>query len=184
MKEFGIALFCLLFIGACQNTEQPSQTGEQAPPAPQTANPQSPVDNAGSFSPPLSPGNSPSTAIITNGYWVIEFYVPADNDYNKKMANKGRWYKFNTDGTFICGQWQEQISHGSWRYGTSVFGNPTIIADAQADRLDGEWEFQTSANGAEMSWAGQKAFGVEEGAMAKAINLTSMPTKAQFGVAE
>jgi hypothetical protein len=175
MKPFAMLLFSLLLVASCQNAEQVGEDGAANTAAPAAG-------NDGSFAAPISPGDSPTTDLITKDYWVIEFYVPFDNDYEKKMANKGRWYKFEKDGTFTCGQWQEDHSYGTWRYGTSVFGNPTIVADAKNDNLDAEWEFRPSANGTEMSWAGQQSFGVEEGTMAKAISLMTKPTKAQFGV--
>ena len=180
MKNLALFLFCLSLLAACRNTEQADSATDGTVQSADNSLLQS--GNTGSFAPPISPGDSPTTNILTTQYWVMEYYVPFDNDYDKKMANKGRWYKFEKDGTFTCGQWQESHSNGSWRYGTSTFGNPTIVADALNDRLDAEWEFQFGNANTEMSWAGQQAFGVEGGAMVKAINLGSMPTKAQFGV--
>lgn len=182
MKQFGTFFLVLLLMSACQHAEQVDNSVDRMGDAPGNTSAQNAAANTGSFAPPISPGDSPTTQLITKDYWVIEYYVPFDDDYNKKMANKGRWYKFKNDGTFVCGQWQEETSHGSWRYGTSVFGRPTIVADAKNDRLDAEWEFQANGDGSEMSWAGQQRFGVEEGTMVKAINLMTMPTKAQFGV--
>ena len=181
MKQLASFLFCLTFLISCQNSEQANTASNQPGVTSQNTGAN---NNTGTFAPPISPGESYNTSIITKDYWVMEFYVPFDNSYEKKMANKGRWYKFSNDGTFTCGQWQEETSYGSWRYGRSVFDNLTIVADAANDNLDAEWEFQIGSGGTEMSWAGQQAFGVEAGAMVKAVNLLTMPTKKQFGVEE
>lgn len=182
MRPLVTFLFCLTLLFSCRNTEQTNEVVEEG--TPMNTTPRQAADNNGSFSPPISPGDSDNTSIITKDYWVIEFYVPFDDSYEKKMANKGRWYKFEKDGTFTCGQWQEDHSYGSWRYGRSQFNNLTIVADAKNDNLDAEWEFQIGNQGTEMSWAGQQSFGVEAGTMAKAINLLTKPTKQQFGVEE
>jgi len=180
MKQLASFLFCLVLLISCQNTEQADRSGT----ASTSGSVQDARANDGNFSPPISPGDSYNTTVITKDYWVIEFYVPFDQSYEKKMANKGRWYKFKNDGTYVCGQWQEETSFGSWRYGRSAMGELTIVTDAKNDRFDGEWQFQIGSGATEMSWAGQQSFGVEEGTMCKVINLTSKPTKKQFGVEE
>ena len=136
----------------------------------------------GSFANPLSPGNSPMAVLLQQQFWVFEFYINPDL---KKVnrTNKGRWYQFMADGTFLNGHWEEQTGHGSW-FLTTENDKTFLLLDNIDNKQDVQFEIQDT-NDAEdaMSWIGVKGY-PEGGAIIKVIQLLSRPTKAQFGVQE
>ena len=85
------------------------------------------------------------------------------------------------DGTFVCGQWEETYSYGSW----AVYNDGAkelIHFDAVNDALDMEFEMQAVSQLKDyMSWAGTGTYDMKRIAV-KATSLLSMPTKAQFGI--
>lgn len=132
---------------------------------------------------PIAP-NTHSTYVQTllNNYWVYEYYVDSQ-DRSNQIPNKGRWYKFNPDGTFTGGQWQEQTHAGSWVLNIED-GTWVIYLDSNNDALDNQFFIQGLEPGAEStSWVGTSRFDNSH-IIIKVINLLTMPTKAQFGVEE
>lgn len=170
--RFLALIFSFLMIQACGNEKTPTQENV----ATQTPASES---SGGSFQSPLSPGQSPLIQDLTTNYWVFEFYVDPKNQMGQSI-NEGRWYKFETDGTFTSGQWEAQDANGSWSI-QKVEGADRLYLDSNRDAEDGRWNIQSNAGGDAMSWVGIRRE-PNQGVMLKAINLLTMPTREQFGV--
>ena len=159
-----IIFFLMFFLLACnQNTEQRGAEG-----------------CAGGAVPALALGNNRETNILTTNYWVIEFYVGQGESFEPKKANRGKWYKFNKDGTFQSGHWEVPGCSGTWRvdYSTQY---PMFIADSYNDAEDWAWHIQgVTEDNSEMSLVGAQGYS-NYADLVKAINLLTPPTKKQFG---
>ncbi len=170
-----ILLVLLAGAMACNGDGQKAQ-GETASTAGIVSN-----EPKGSFLPPLNPGESPLISILTKDFWVFEYYVAEDAEARK--VNKGRWFKFNPDGTFESGHWEEQTGYGSWRI-NEFEGNLVLYLDNIYDSQDGQWEIQgVNQEQDTMTWVGVNKTSTA-GIITKVINLLARPTKAQFGVEE
>ncbi|HQU59441.1 MAG: hypothetical protein KDD02_02950 [Phaeodactylibacter sp.] len=135
----------------------------------------------GSFLDPVNPGTSPLISVLTTNYWVFEYYVAEDPEARK--GNKGRWFKFNPDGSYESGQWEEQTGYGAWRL-NEFEGDLVLSLDNIYDSQDGQWEVQgVNKEQDTMTWVGVNKTKTA-GIITKVINLLTKPTKAQFGVEE
>lgn len=145
-------------------------------------NKKSAAGETGSFAPPLAPGNSPTATLLQQQFWVIEHYIDADLQ-RMSIADKGRWYQFFADGTFVNGSWEEQTGKGSW-FLTVQEGKEFLLLDNIDNTQDTQFEIQAINNARDaMSWVGIKGF-ADGGAIIKVMQLLSRPTKAQFNVKE
>lgn len=169
MRVFFIAILMVVWFSGCQNDDQGA--GQNA------AGDSSSSTTALKATPPP---NTREAQILLRNYWVFEFYiVPGDRETS--MANRGRWYKFNADGTFLTGQWEEDWSQGIWSiyYGGEF---PVIHVDAERNDIDGEWELQGISGDEEtLSWMGTRRYN-HKGTAVKVINLLTKPTKKQFNM--
>lgn len=133
----------------------------------------------GSAAAPLAPGDNRETRILTNNFWVIEFYVSSTEGENKSW-NRGRWYQFNKDGTFASGHWDKQTAYGTWTVDYTP-KYPLVVIDSYNDAEDCAWHMQgVTPDESEMSMVGGEGYS-NYADMVKAINLMTMPTKKQFG---
>ena len=184
MKYLNIILILLVFLFvACDEDPKRSDIGQQSSESNQDVNAQvqSPACVEGSFVPALAPGNSYYEQLAQMNWWVMEYYINTQGPKDRlDRSQTGRWFKFEADGTFTEGQWEEQIGYGTWRM-TERDGKTFLFVDNFCNNRDGEWEVQ-DANNAEdaMSWNGMKGYS-DGGAIVKIINLLSRPTKKQFG---
>jgi hypothetical protein len=173
-------LICLLSIQACTGDDATNDNNSTATTNTPTANT---LTTEGSFATPVLPDrNKEKVQLLLRTHWVAEHWVNhADNSQNKLY--KGRWWKFNEDGTYTMGQWQETLTNGSW----VVYNDgpkELLHLDAANDELDMEFEMQAMSQLKDyMSWVGTKTYNMQSIAV-KSISLLSMPTKAQFGVPE
>ena len=125
--------------------------------------------------------NKPKVQLLLRyPYWVAEYWVNhEDNSQNK--PNQGRWWSLKPDGTFVTGQWEDTYSYGSW----AVYSDgpkDLLHLDALDDSLDMEFELQAVSSMEDyMSWSGTRTYKMSRIAV-KAIALTSMPTRKQFGL--
>ncbi len=134
----------------------------------------------GSFSPPIPPGDSFEAQLLMKDYWVMEYYV-GDAKKVSSRSQKGRWFRFNPDGTFINGQWDETTGKGSWHLKRRDNKN-FLYLDNIDDIQDCEWEIQGINQGQDaMTWVASQGY-VDGGAIIKIISLMSQPTKKQFGI--
>ncbi|MCB9080687.1 MAG: hypothetical protein H6555_03140 [Lewinellaceae bacterium] len=140
---------------------------------------------------PITPANFRETPLLTAAFWVFEFYVIPDRP-GAGVPRKGTWYRFNPDGTYVGGHWEDQNDYGTWfieekpsmhRPG-ETFRN-IFIDSAVDDFRDVEYEIQgVEAAGEVMSWVKTKNSADKESGLAKAIKMLSSPTKQQFGITE
>ena len=99
-------------------------------------------------------------------------------------SESGRWYKFEDNGTFTNGQWQEQTGNGSWFLNYRE-GKTYLLCDNLYNSQDVEWEIQ-GINQAQdaMSWVATTKGYTDSGGMVKIIQMLTPPTKEQFGYKE
>lgn len=145
----------------------------------------------GTASPPLTQPTNQTTQHLVQNFWVAEFYVipSSDGKLYPSIPNKGLWWRFNIDGTYVGGQWDKQFDQGSWFWKAGMgeydkFGL-LYIDSASDDMRDVEFQVQgISDNGTVMSWVKTENSGTREPGMLKMIPLMTMPTKRQFGLPE
>lgn len=124
------------------------------------------------------------TQLLTQSYWVMEFYHDSYGSGQQRLNGQGQWLKFKSDGTFIGGHWDRQTHAGAWYI---LFDGPEVYLtlDSNVDRQDAKWHIQ-AINGERnaMGWVRTPDFGprTPRAIQAKMIELYDMPTKAQFGV--
>ncbi len=135
---------------------------------------------SGTALPALALGDNKEAKILTANYWVVEFYVSPDH-FEERKGKRGQWYKFNKDGTFINGHWNDKMGcGGTWRldYSTQY---PIILVDSYNDAEDCGWQLQAmTPDQSEMSWVGTEGY-PNHLDMVKAISLLTVPTRKQFG---
>lgn len=173
--KYLIGLFLAVFLLAGCKTDGTNDTNETV---------SSTTGETGNYATPVVPNpNQPKVQLLMRSpYWVAEYWVNhADNSQN--APNRGRWWQFRADGTFVTGQWEKSISEGSWV--VYFDGEKDLLhMDAADDRLDMEFNLQAVSSEEDyMSWVGTSLYGMSRVAV-KAISLGSMPTKAQFGLPE
>lgn len=118
--------------------------------------------------------------LLTQNYWVFEYYVAEDREARK--ANKGRWFQLNPDGTYESGHWQKLTGYGVWRLQDDPEEGFLLVFDNVNDALDEQWEIQgVNEDKDTMSWGGVNKT-PNAGIITKTISLLSRPTRAQFGV--
>jgi hypothetical protein len=91
---------------------------------------------------------------LTTGYWYVEAYVKI-NDPEASQANRGRWYKFNPDGTFSNGKYKGISAKGVWTYDPQT---ALIFLDSEKQDQIGEWKIQMGKSGAVMILVGTERF--------------------------
>ena len=130
----------------------------------------------------LPPPNRPETAILTARFWVFDAWVDS-LDPAKYRDQKGRWFRFNADGTYDGGHWEDYNDQGTWflKQGSQY---PILITDSKTDDLrDAEWELQGIIDTSNiMSWVKTGKLGDGRVALCKLEPLLTMPSKKQFGV--
>ncbi|GEM_PF-659422 len=173
MRRF-ILLFTLssLFF-ACNSNQTTEQETEQQPGSTQT-------DPQKAVAPPQPIPDTREAQLLLRDYWVFEYFIVPGNP-EESMANRGKWYKFNGDGTFTAGHWQDFQTTGTWtlHYGGEF---PIIHMQAQNDALTGEYQIQGVSNDTEyMSWMGTARYN-QKGYAVKVMNLLTEPTRQQFGI--
>lgn len=129
------------------------------------------------------PMNQMEAQLLTKSFWAFEFYHDSYGSPNQRLAGQGQWLRFNPDGTFIGGHWDQQTHSGAW-YLLYDGEHRYLTLDSNVDRLDAKWDIQ-KINGERdaMGWVRQNDFGPKtpRTIQAKVIELYDMPTKKQFG---
>ncbi len=138
------------------------------------------VDDSGYASKANPVGDSPYADVLTFNYWVFEKYYHPDKA--QKALGKGRWFKFEKDGSFVSGRWEDQTANGSWRTYERE-GRTYIALDSSIDREDAEFEIQAiTKDKDQMAWVGTNAYPNYDQVALVTGNLLTIPTKAQYGV--
>ena len=158
MKNLFI-LFCLsfVFLTACQ---QDSEGGEVTSDA-KTENSEQkmgttdlPVIGPKAQKGLVSEQTTKVLEVVTSGYWYMEAYIKI-KDRAAAKSNRGRWYKFNMDGTYTNGQWKEEQGKGTWTFDPDKL---YLHFDAEDNKEDSEWEVKMSSDGQVMLWIGTQRF--------------------------
>lgn len=174
MRYFSFLVFVIIMATACKEEKK------GGPPEVNGGKPAS-QNNAcgeGRLGDPREPSQSVETSMLLQNYWVFEFCILA-SDPPRGRAKEGSWYKFNADGTFTSGLWEQETCRGNWFVSFPIGGKATLLLDSANDTEDSEFEIQGYSQDG-MSWVGTKKFSQTD-MMIKAINLLTKPTKAQFG---
>ena len=141
---------------------------------------------------PVAPPNHPVIQRLQMNYWVFEHYlVPTGQEsYIRQRTNKGIWFQFHSDGTYIAGQWGKTLDEGT--YFVHEEKNPYMgriqqnvyLDSAIDDNRDVEWQIQgMSEDGGYMSWVKITNNSVNpEPGMAKVISMMTLPTPAALRV--
>lgn len=178
----------LLITSGCGNDSDGSRTTSRGPvsstPAMEvplgSGMDSEPLEDSGFATPVLPDMSLRENNLLTRTFWVAEFWVDHANNGNNE-ANRGRWWRFEKDGTFSTGLWEDVLANGSW----VIYKDQTryrLHMDANINRFDMEFELQQIApSETYMSWAGTPTYGMSRIAV-KAISLLTQPTKAQFGI--
>jgi hypothetical protein len=146
----------------------------------------------GSAAAPVPPPNHPVIQRLQMNYWVFEHYlVPTGQEsYIRQRTNKGVWYQFHSDGTYISGQWGKTLDEGTFfvheeknPYMGRIMQN-VYLDSAIDDNRDIEWQIQgMSEDGGYMSWVKKTENSANpEPGMAKAISMMTLPTPASLRV--
>jgi len=151
----------------------------------------------GSFAAPQPQEKTAEVLALCRNHWVFEYYVADDRETN--LFNRGRWYDFRPDGTFVSGHWKEQTANGSWQLeyskdrtvvavnsetGQPYNANPyelRLHLDSKDDREDASYIIAFNPLMDVSSWVGMPK-SQARGIAIKAINLIDRPTKKQFGL--
>ena len=151
------ALFFVLIItalAACKNDPKTPE-GEETPSVTQTTPIRPPESGPIVGSKEPSPQTKAAVKYLTTGFWYIEAFVKI-KDRQASLDNRGRWYQFAADGTFVGGKYKETGSTGVWTYDPQT---ALIYLDAENDAEDGEWRIQMGKSGTVMVWVGTERFG-------------------------
>ncbi|MEM8584737.1 MAG: hypothetical protein AAGF87_10725 [Bacteroidota bacterium] len=145
--------------------------------------PQTPI---GAYGMALEPNLSePIVSQLLDGYWVYEFYHDGAASKEQKKAGKGQWFKFEADGTYTAGHWQDWTHSGVWIFQRDGEHNYLTI-DSNVDRQDAKWDIQAlSSDLQDMGWARTNLWGFQKQGLqvhGKMQRLFTAPTKEQFGL--
>lgn len=171
MKKNLLILITILAFTACKNNSSSGGADE-------TTNPMTIDDkvvegpNKGSFNLVNAPGKTAPVQMLAEKYWVIKGYIQ-HGDKEAQQKNEGRWYKFNLDGTFDSGRWQEKTANGSWSFDEKT---KIIHLDSSLDTEDSEWNTQITVSGNTMVIIGTKKYN-QTHIQGKMVKQDSMPTK-------
>lgn len=170
MKYTLFAILVILAASACKNDPKTNGGSGNTPKA-----------KVEGWAEPAEPAvSSRETALLTKDFWVFEYYV-IPGDPEKSKFNRGLWYKFNMNGNFEYGHWEEALGVGTWKL-SEYEGVPLLIVDSATDNsFDMFWEVNFgNYNGFEASFVANRD-SQQPGVMCKMISIQTRPTKKQFG---
>jgi len=195
MKNLLLLAFIISSFAACQpdaettnndttattepaKTEQTNETAENDPANFTPNNLRSTVAKnspiIGSPGAAISPQTQRVISALAVDYWEMAAYLRMALEKEERIKlleeNRGRWFKFSTDGTYVSGKNQEETGKGRYYYDPM---GPTIYFD-HADRRDEEWTVKMNSDETVMIWVGTKTF-KETGIQVKMENTTDLP---------
>ncbi|MEY3051362.1 MAG: hypothetical protein RLY31_1147 [Bacteroidota bacterium] len=109
-----------------------------------------------SYNPPAPSSEQQSRVIrvLTDRYWSVWGLVKI-NDPAANNLNKGVWFQFNPDGSYLYGQFDDSIGKGAWTFD----GNQaTLLMDSELLGDDREWRIKIGNAEDEMLWIGTTRF--------------------------
>jgi hypothetical protein len=150
-------LSVVLFFFACQN-DTTEGGGEQQNGQNQVINEEAPPSEAPGSFPVVGGQVSDQTkrfiTALSRGYWVTEVYVKG-KDRQANIDNKGVWYKFDPEGTYVTGRWVEQTGTGSWTYDPQA---AKVHLEAEDKSKNAEYSIKISSDETIMIWIGTERY--------------------------
>ena len=178
MTKFLLQLtFILMVTFSCQPNSKVSKSGDSSVDA---------KPSLGSIGTPAIPEKFKETDLLLTDYWVYEFYViPEKVGVGPNFV--GTWYKFNPNGTYSKGQFQETFDNGNWYISSrpsehqpgKVF-KYIYFDSAVNDLWDVGFEIQ-GTSGYNMYWVKQLDPPDGESGLAKVMKMLTKPTREQMG---
>ncbi len=137
--------------------------------------------------PPKLVAPNPQTAqeqrvvrVLTTEYWSVWALVRI-KDVPANRINQGAWFKFETDGTYKYGFWDETISTGTWTFDGT---NALLNLDSKLKGDDREWRIQMGSDEDVMVWIGTEKYNTPD-IQLKLMRFFNIPkTRAELGVTE
>ena len=118
--------------------------------------------------------------VLTTELWAVWALVRI-KDQPANRQNQGAWFKFNPDGTYEYGFWDEPIGSGAWFFDGST-ANLHLDSELQGD--DREWRLQMGQDEDVMVWIGTDRFHTTD-IQLKLERFANVPkTRAELGVTE
>ena len=137
--------------------------------------------------PPVSTPPDPKTdqekrvvRVLTTDLWAVWSLIRIKRQPETRI-NQGAWFKFNTDGTYEYGYWEEPISTGTW-----FFDGPKglLNLDSKLKGDDRQWKLQMGHGEEVMVWVGTEKFTTTDISL-KLERFVNVPkTRAELGVPE
>ena len=194
MKNLLFFAFALLLFTACTD-EEAAVAADNTPAVAEQAPAETAANDPGEFAPgnprqtiaknspivgrpgaPLSSQTQKFIDFATTDYWEMFAYLRMSLEETERRklfdANRGRWFDFKKDGTYVSGMWEEETGKGRWYYDPMV---PSIYLDHD-DRRDEEFTVKMNSDGTVMIWVGTKTF-EETGVQVKMENSSDLPKK-------
>ncbi|MEM6395652.1 MAG: hypothetical protein AAF741_04840 [Bacteroidota bacterium] len=144
---------------------------------------QTPLGAYGKALPPNT--NESIVSQLLDGFWVFEFYHDGEASIPQRKGGKGQWFKFEADGTYTAGHWQDWTHSGVWYYQTDG-EHRYLKIDSNIDRHDAQWDVQAlSSDLQDMGWARTNLWGFQKQGLqvhGKMQRLFTAPTKEQYGI--
>ena len=105
-----------------------------------------------SYNPPSAASDQQARVIrvLTDRYWSVWALVKI-NDPAANNLNKGVWFQFKPDGSYLYGQFGKQIGKGAWTFDA---GQATLLMDAEHLGDDREWRIKIGNAEDDMLWLG------------------------------
>ena len=150
MKRIVFFALLLFSFAACQD-DAANGTGTEETNEPETVATLSGDPVVGDV---VSPQTQQVLDILTNNYWLMEVYVKI-KDKEASLANRGRWWSFNPDGTFTSGRWMNETSSGTWTFDPQALA---LHLDNKKDDEDSEFTLKISHDGSVMIWIGTERY--------------------------
>ena len=118
--------------------------------------------------------------VLTTELWAVWSLVRIKRQAETR-ANQGAWYKFNKDGTYEYGFWDEEISSGTW-YFDGKAGQLNLDSKLKGD--DRQWKLQMGNSEDVMVWVGTQKFTTTDISL-KLHRFYNVPkTRAELGVTQ
>ncbi|MBK8493348.1 MAG: hypothetical protein IPL49_21325 [Saprospirales bacterium] len=154
MKRIFFFFLLMSAMAACKNEPKATATGDET--SVTQTRPITPPEGGPIVGPKKPPSMQTEMLIgfLTTDYWYIEAYVKI-NDRDSALENRGRWYRFAPDGTFVSGKYKKQDAKGIWTFDPQT---ALIYVDSENDAQDGEWKIQMGKSGSVMIWIGTERF--------------------------
>lgn len=119
---------------------------------------------------PATPQQERIVRVLSSNYWIVQGLVRI-KDKEASRVNPGAWFKFNPDGSYTYGHFQNTIGTGAW----SLDGQKaTVLLDAPLIGDDREWKLQIAKSEDVMVWVGTERYHTNNTNM-KLINLLFIP---------